>query len=248
MSSNDDVGHSNHIYYRKNKLAPTVAMRMEARSAYRQSLMHATLGRGDPLEWYNEWSLECSRAIAYNLPDVQGLPAIIDFLEAVGSKFLPSLAQHLLFQVMIDECLERASPTLTQYGNIVFSALSKNAQDLKNKSIYFAESNTENNQSSANSDTPSQSKNQRKSTKCPCQLPKNYQNRYSHPWDPEECRNVEIALTGKCIDQPNKKLPEKVIKEIKSKIHNPQFKHLIPKFVKKGWLTNDHKNKKAFLA
>ncbi|KAA8572232.1 hypothetical protein EYC84_002135 [Monilinia fructicola] len=186
--------------------------------------MHATLGRGDPLEWYNEWSLECSRAIAYNLPDVQGLPAIIDFLEAVGSKFLPSLAQHLLFQVMIDECLERASPTLTQYGNIVFFSTQQERSRSKE-----------------------QNKNQRKSTKCPCQLPKNYQNRYSHPWDPEECRNVEIALTGKCIDQPNKKLPEKVIKEIKSKIHNPQFKHLIPKFVKKGWLTNDHKNKKAFL-
>lgn len=73
------------------------------RIEYKLSLARATLGIGDSFKWYEERSRAYTRAAPYQIPEVQGTLAVLTFLEAIKSKFLPDFAETQLCELIMNE-------------------------------------------------------------------------------------------------------------------------------------------------
>ncbi|KXH61413.1 hypothetical protein CSAL01_05239 [Colletotrichum salicis] len=78
----------------KQELAPSQAMvRSAVRQEYRQVLGKARNGV-NAQRWYEEWQSAYLRAKTYDIPEIDGEIAIIDFLEAVKTRLNPTWGQR----------------------------------------------------------------------------------------------------------------------------------------------------------
>jgi hypothetical protein len=74
----------------KRDYAPSeTSARTLAQSTYRKKLAVVKAGRVNPKEWLQEWRAAYQDALLYDLPDVKGPLAVLDFIKAVQEKLAP---------------------------------------------------------------------------------------------------------------------------------------------------------------
>ncbi|KAK6611206.1 hypothetical protein H4I96_02804 [Botrytis cinerea] len=134
-----------------DKLAPTLTTAKSAvAQEYRNVLQQAVLGRSDPIKWHNDWTKAYTNAKAYHV-EVDDDLALINFLQAVGTRMLPTWSSAMLIQIETNNQLGLPNYSLKQYGDIfgglayqdslspkgkgIFSTLSPSTNKLSNQAV-----------------------------------------------------------------------------------------------------------------
>jgi hypothetical protein len=103
----------------KRDYAPSeTSARTLAQSTYRKKLAVVKAGRVNPKEWLQEWRAAYQDALLYDLPDVKGPLAVLDFIKAVQEKLAPEWARERHSELLRDDALGVANQySLLDYVN-----------------------------------------------------------------------------------------------------------------------------------
>jgi len=212
----------------KKQLAPSEASTQnQIRQEYRAHLEKAKSGRTTPEKWINEWQLLYSRAQAYQIPEIQGMLALTDFLDAIMIRFAPEWGRQMRAEAVKRMTLNEPELNLEDTAN-VFNALLAEQFALTSKgkgsSIFAAPSF---NEKSEPKDPPEKG---RKRNACPCT-----QNG-SHRWEPISCRKLQTAVEGSAPSVPIK-LSDQDKKKINERYKQSEWNSLREQVKQKGWQT-----------
>jgi len=72
----------------------------------------------DPELWYREWSTLCMKAKAYNVPEVTGLLAVQDFLDALAPRMATEWARSVHRTMLEREALTKTNLKLYDVGKM----------------------------------------------------------------------------------------------------------------------------------
>ena len=141
---------------------------------------------------------------------MKGALAVKDFLEAVAAKLAPEWGRQQLTEFIATQELGGTLRTLDQYGKVFSSLVEHNSFRSRSDQTIFA--------------TLGGRSDSEKGHACPCRKgPK------QHPWHPEHCALLELALTGKTSREitatdaelgairERAKADEKLLKELEKK-------------------------------
>lgn len=190
------------------------------RTEYRRALDQASEGRVDIHKWHKEWIRVYERARAHGIAEAQGDLATKDFLKALSQKLAPTWAANELTTLIANEHLGRPTETLDNYNRVFAGIIQEAAQDKSSKaSGIFATIGKR-------SDSPSSSKTR---YSCPCKK----EQAQGHYWLPEDCSNVEIAITGSTKRRMHYKPAAEYKQAIITRLNKPAWKDLKEKLEKK---------------
>lgn len=185
-----------------------------ARREYRQILHQARYGRTELATWYNTWRYCYNRARSFQLDEVEGYLATIDFLEAIQVKYAPIWAEQQISDLTARQELGEQVRTLDQYGKI-FETHMWRLQESQSVQGAFATLGA------------------RASDSQPCPCKKNRSER--HPWRAVNCGYLEQAITGNCTRTLDPPLKQEDIEGIKSRLQLKHFSQIRDKLREKGW-------------
>src|SRR4051812_47502270 len=107
----------------KSQLAPSEANTAAlVRTQYRAHLEKAKHGTMDPELWQREWNNLHMKAKAYKIPEVSGLLAVQDYLDALAHKVAPDWARSTHREILAKQARDEKIDTLKDVGKI-FSLL-----------------------------------------------------------------------------------------------------------------------------
>lgn len=198
----------------KEDLEPTAISTISlVRSQYRSHLEKAKQGRQSPALWFKEWTILYGRARSYKLPEVEGMLAAQDFLDALSHKYSPTWARSMNQSIVQSAALGTSILDLKQISKVYSALLQEQEHRSTNHSpgiFYTGES----------SDTKGD---QDKNTEpCPCNI--------QHKWKPKGCHKLKCAVTG----YP-KVLSEEDRQKIQKRLQEPRFAKLRSSMNKWGW-------------
>jgi hypothetical protein len=205
------------------------------RETYKKVLADGAKGAVNQERWYSEWRSAYENAKLHNIPEIQGSPAIKDFLDCVARKMQPKWGADELLAFFKNDELGMPTFTLDQYG-ILFSRMAFESSKAKSGtgiSVFatLGERRDASPERRADSETTSgsESKSKKEHKECPCNpLGKQY-----HIWKPEKCARVELAITGSCTRENKPELTEERCAEIKKVLLTPKWKDLRAELEKK---------------
>ncbi|KAF4462463.1 hypothetical protein FALBO_10723 [Fusarium albosuccineum] len=184
-------------------------------NAYEAVLEEARQGAINPEIWYSKWKKHLARAEDYNCAVVQGSPAIMEFLRAVGVHLNPRWAD---FKNM--ELIERERygdmPTLSQVGAEFLNTVGNGRRWFTVVKKYETDPDDESDVVEAVT-----------KARCPCK-------RKKHPWPPEQCSYLQYALS-RTTTRPIKKLSGTECEAICQEIRKPHWAKLLRTLEDKGW-------------
>lgn len=174
----------------RQELAPSHASTLNSvRVEYRTHLEAAKQGRITPAAWFEKWSFLYMRAKAYKLPEVTGVLAAQDFLEAVARRMAPDWARTMQQSIIMDSVLGKPELTLDQvsriFGMLIHEHTIRGNKD--NPGIFATFGGRSDDRNNNNSD-----KNKDRAPGCPCRQASDRQ----HRWKPTDCRALEAAVRG----------------------------------------------------
>ncbi len=185
------------------------------RQEYRRVLVHARQGNYNPARWHSEWYRVYQRALSSGITDVQGSLAVKDFLDAVAVKFAPDWGRQQLNEFIAARELGEPLRTLDQYGKVFSSYVEHTSFRSRNEQAGIFATLGE------RSDTE-------KGHVCPCR-----KSPRRHPWHPEHCALLELALTGKTSREIT--ATDEELGAIRERAKGDE--KLIKELEKKGWKT-----------
>jgi hypothetical protein len=227
IRAQEAVGEDASIRQKLRKLKELVApndtrAKLEASKAYRSVLADAQTATVSANKWLESWEKAFHKGSRYDIPEVLGPLAIEQFLEAIGERIYPVWSGEQL----------RYNATRIARGLEPEMTLQQTAEALRIMIPYQSQKvvpqvHTTTDRSSKPQNNSS--KGQQKDAKCPCKPIGN------HEWKPEDCGQLEFALTGK--SKRNLKYPpnDLKIKETKERLQLPRYKNLREKLEKKGY-------------
>ena len=174
------------------------------RTEYREALKRARIGSVDPHAWYMEWSEAYTRAKAYGVPEVEGRVAVEDFLHAVGTRLAKEWARNELTMSTQQLLLGQTTLTLDDYQRVLPGLIATSARKESGGvgKIFATLGSRPSGSSSGNGPKAD----------CPCGR--------RHFWKPENCSNLELALTGRCDRDLGDRRPTKeTLQQIKSRAY-----------------------------
>lgn len=240
------------LVFLKRRVAPSLsAIQSSIHREYEYVLAQARNGRVNSTKWYKDWSDVYGRARAYNVTEVETELGIKNFVKTIG-KFYPQWSEMKYRE--IQEKSRKGIPfeSLTSLGETLGAMITEDALEHRSKvfSTIEAPISTTSTPAQLQYSKNRQGRNFNGSTKkilCPCRPTEHWSNGKSgHPWPPESCRTLEMALTGRCEQQPDKQpLPPNAIKEITSRIHSKHWAELRGLLTSKGWMSNSTKSTKS---
>ena len=203
------------------------------RETYKKVLADGAKGAVNQERWYSEWRLVYENAKLHNIPEIQGSPAIKDFLDCVARKMQPKWGADELLAFFKNDELGLPTFTLDQYG-ILFSRIAFESSKAKSRtgiSIFATLSERRDaslepqakSEMASGSESKSRSKSKSNERReCPC----NPLNKEYHPWKPLTCARVEIAITGSTSHPRKPELSEERCTEIRKALLTPKWKEL----------------------
>ena len=210
---------------RKHLAPPMSSLISTARQEYRDALNQAKVGRISPTKWHEDWSLALAQARLYGVAEIEGTLAIKDFLDAVATKMAPEWGRQQLVELIgADEFGQQPNRTLEEYG-LWFAALAnENAMRSgasRGPAIFATLGGLAVSKSTRSTTGTNVEKHQ-----CVCGR--------SHRWPAEDCRVVQLAVTGECKEL-NYKPTQKVVDQILANLKASKWKDLRGILEKKGW-------------
>ncbi|KAF7543855.1 hypothetical protein G7046_g9919 [Stylonectria norvegica] len=192
------------------RLAPSMlSTTEEIRRQYRDVLKEAFAGRTKPEVWYSKWSKAHTRGQAYNIPEVSGLTATTDFLDAVGNHYASAWAETERNSLLKLSVNGQDNTDVTVYG-AWFQQIINIAPKTKRPGI-FASLGGQREAGNA----------------CLCGR--------SHPWKPESCKHLEYVITGKPNHLIKTVISAAQKAEIKKLYHDPANAKLRALIAAQGW-------------
>jgi hypothetical protein len=211
------------------ELAPNVAaMKEHSREKYRAHLAKAKRGGVTPEQWYRDWNALYMECKAYSIPEVEGMLASLDFLDALSQKLAPSWAGQMRSTMLADEACGDKVRTLHQLG-IAFSALvqHQSLRSSRSPGVFATIGSEQGNQ--ASSARASQSPGPAPIA-CPCKAPGQQR---THRWPPHACGMLLTAIGAPT--EHAKDLTPSVIKAILTRLGQKLFKKAREQLVSKGF-------------
>ncbi|KAG6282552.1 hypothetical protein E4U46_008201, partial [Claviceps purpurea] len=197
-----------------------VNLKDQIKQEYFELLEEAKRGNINFEKWIARWSIHHHRAKRVGLIEIQGIMGVRAFIDAIGTRFDPVWARDALSRVSAysfkveadtldnlcaDFCRFRASLKTTNIpcDKGVNATLGTRSDQTDNKA----------------------SRKSKQDHKCPCERP-------HHPWKPESCRILYMAVTG---DKSKGKIGEAKAKRIRETYNDAKFNSLRSNIDKQGW-------------
>ncbi|KAF2970752.1 hypothetical protein GQX73_g2825 [Xylaria multiplex] len=227
----------------RDMLAPTRSAReTQAQYQYQEALSRARNGGIKPNVWFATWNQAYLNATALNLPEVNGVLATRNFLEAIRVRMAPDWARQQIASLTMDEQLGRPLVSLEQYAR-VFSTLvhEELSRGKHNGGGIFAtlggrSQGQSQNQRSGRGGSAKQGNSASQGHQCPC-LPDLSK---THFWLPHVCGRLQFAITG-ASDRKGIKLSPEQVERIKERWGFTRWTELRQKIAKEGWsVTNPY--------
>ncbi|KAL4404521.1 hypothetical protein CABS03_14316 [Colletotrichum abscissum] len=217
------------VRHLKQELAPSEAVvRNAVREEYRQALNKARTGI-NPQRWYEEWQSAYLRAKTYDIPEISGEIAVLDFLVAVKSRLNPTWGQRTYETFSESMAFGTRTRTLEEIA-YAFSLVTQDAHTKRPSGQGGAYSTF-----AGRSDSVDDA-NDKGDVTCPC-------NR-AHPWRPSACRKLEWALTSRNASGSPMRMSKSHVEEVLAAVKSSKWKSLHGELKKAGWLRNDGTPKK----
>jgi hypothetical protein len=192
-----------------------------ARRAYSSVLLQASKGGVSPKHWFTDWEKALNRARALKIAEIEGTPAVIEFLMALQRKLAPTWATEQLSDLYGKDELGLPILTLEQYGQ-VFNRIILENQNAKHSGAPVIFAILGNRTSKGSASKPDSDK--YKYYECPYKESKNFKYR----WDPLSCTTIEIAITGSSKTWTKFKPNEEQIGKIRERLLTEYWKDLKP--------------------
>jgi len=202
----------------RDHLAPTETSTITTvRKEYKLVLNKAYSGRINQQAWYWEWQTALVKAQLYNIPEIQGQIAIVDFLQAIREKYSPDWATRKLENLLENEESGVISANIETMGRL-FHAVSQESTLRSGggkPSINAVFGNRLEDHQGTTYDRD-------QGHNCPC-----YKER-KHYWKPTECSRLQLAITGTC-DRELQDISISELNQIKQRASQPKWKWVIDK-------------------
>jgi hypothetical protein len=174
-----------------------------------------------PKYWFTNWEKVLNRARALKIAEIEGTPAVIEFLIALQRKLVPTWATEQLSNLYGKDELGLPILTFEQYGQ-VFNRIILENQNTKYSGAPVIFAIFGNRTSKGSASKPDSDK--YKCYKCPCKESKNFKYR----WDPLSCTTIEITITGSSKTWTKFKPNKKQIGKIRERLLTEYWKDLKP--------------------
>ena len=226
-----------------DKLAPTLTTAKSAvAQEYRNVLQQAVLGRSDPIKWHNDWTKAYTNAKAYHV-EVDDDLALINFLQAVGTRMLPTWSSAMLIQIETNNQLGLPNYSLKQYGDIFGGLAYQDSLSPKGKGIFSTLSpstNKPSNQAVKPHEFRSKEKNYRRHPdpyRCPCRAEADWKNNGSDSKHlAKDCEILQYVFTGKTGSLKTPNLSVKECNDIRHRAKDERWNSIRKIWGNKNWI------------
>ncbi|KAK6597775.1 reverse transcriptase domain protein [Botrytis cinerea] len=226
-----------------DKLAPTLTTAKSAvAQEYRNVLQQAVLGRSDPIKWHNDWTKAYTNAKAYHV-EVDDDLALINFLQAVGTRMLPTWSSAMLIQIETNNQLGLPNYSLKQYGDIFGGLAYQDSLSPKGKGIFSTLSPSTNklsNQAVKPREFRGKEKDYRRHSdpyRCPCRAEADWKNNGSDSKHlAKDCEILQYVFTGKTGSLKTPNLSVKECNDIRHRAKDERWNSIRKIWGNKNWI------------
>ena len=209
----------------------------DARKTYRDVLFRATQAGVKPEQWILEWTKALHVGMAYKISELEGIMGVKDFLKAVESRIEPTWARHQLDEVNRREDDDEEVRSLTKYGKWLNMVIAEHGHTKKNAHVFTTQAAPRDHRASRGGRGGGANRGSRAGGGgapraryvCVCGS--------EHPWKPEDCGKVQLALTGSTNYPLRDPLSNAKKTEVRRAVYTSQWRALRTILESKGWLT-----------